>query len=90
MEGALAGSPASNEQLRAWLAAQDALDGGGDSPALHTQQRCYLDADESELCEYSGAGLCWDGEGVVAVTAIPVRKPPRVSEAFTGWRFLCW
>lgn len=74
VENALAGSVNAEEQLRAWLAADYTLGEHGDPRALHTQQRCFHDVDESELCEYSGAGLCWDGLGVVAISAKPVRE----------------
>jgi len=42
----------------------------------YTHQTCYLQSDESELCEYEN--LCYDGEGPVALVAEPVREPRRV------------
>ena len=74
VENAFAGSVNAEEQLRTWLAADYTLGEHGDPRALHTQQRCFRDVDESELCEFSGAGLCWDGLGVVALSAKPVRE----------------
>jgi hypothetical protein len=42
-----------------------------DAEGLYTSQACYVSADESEQCHYTGA-LCFDGEGPVVVTAQPV------------------
>ena len=42
-----------------------------DTPSAFTNQTCYLNPDESEVCLYGGA-LCWDGEGPVVVTPDPM------------------
>ena len=45
-----------------------------------TQQTCYVNGDESELCVYEGA-MCFDGEGPVMVVATPANEEVRPLDA---------
>ena len=46
-------------------------------PPEYTQQTCYLQTDESEICVYDGV-LCYDGKSPVVTVETPVRTPERI------------
>jgi hypothetical protein len=72
--GTLPPPPPAAERRRAAGAADAAGDGftagAYDDGRAYTQQTCYEDGDESELCVYDGV-LCFDGTSPVAVVAHP-------------------
>ena len=49
------------------------------SPQLRTQQTCYVQSDESEICIYDGP-LCFDGISPVVILDRPARDPVRIND----------
>jgi hypothetical protein len=49
----------------------------GAPPPEFTQQTCYLQTDESEICVYDGV-LCYDGRSPVVAVDRPIRTPERI------------
>jgi len=50
---------------------------GSAPPGEYTQQTCYLQTDESEVCVYDGV-LCYDGVSPIVSVDEPVREPERI------------
>ena len=46
-------------------------------PPEYTQQTCYLQTDESEICVYDGV-MCYDGKSPIVAVETPVREPERI------------
>lgn len=56
---------------------------------LYTQQTCYLQTDESEVCTFDNL-LCFDGSSPIVTVESPVRDPERIldySHACMDYRF---
>lgn len=49
------------------------------APSLRTQQTCYVQSDESEICVYDGP-LCYDGITPVVILDRPVKDPVRLND----------
>lgn len=72
--------------------ASDESNGDDDAPAPeYTQQTCYLQTDESEICVYDGV-LCYDGRSPVVAVEEPIRAPERIldyTHYCSDFRWVC-